>query len=148
MINTFGYTLRNTTSYWCHNNMLEFPNYIFSKLTQAFCKCQQKTQNDKQTYMELKNMMQKETKRVEVYYERIQKLAHGFNIPTINNFLIIVFKAGLQSYFIIATIGMKWSTLQQYKEVVMLCEKGMTTVEMRNALLVPKNIKQVVPTKT
>jgi hypothetical protein len=59
-----------------------------------------------------------------------------------------VFKAGLQSYFIIATIGMKWSTLQQYKEVVMLCEKGMTTVEMRNALLVPKNIKQVVPTKT
>jgi hypothetical protein len=57
--------------------------------------------------MELKNMMQKETKRVEVYYERIQKLAHGFNIPTINNFLIIVFKAGLQSYFIIATIGMK-----------------------------------------
>ncbi len=27
--------------------------------------------------MELKNMKQEETKRVEVYYERIQKLAHG-----------------------------------------------------------------------
>jgi hypothetical protein len=30
----------------------------------------------------------------------------------------------------------------------MLCEKGMTIIEMRNALLIPKNIKQVVPTKT
>jgi hypothetical protein len=59
-----------------------------------------------------------------------------------------VFKTGLQSYFRIVTIGMKWSTLQQHKEVVMLCEKGMTIIEMRNALLIPKNIKQVVPTKT
>jgi hypothetical protein len=45
--------------------------------------------------MELKNMKQEETKRVEVYYERIQKLVHGLQIPTIDNFLIIVFKAGL-----------------------------------------------------
>jgi hypothetical protein len=27
--------------------------------------------------MDLKNMKQEETKRVEVYYERIQKLVHG-----------------------------------------------------------------------
>jgi hypothetical protein len=45
--------------------------------------------------MELKNMKQEETKRVEVYYERIQKLVHGLQVPTIDNFLIIVFKAGL-----------------------------------------------------
>ncbi len=45
---------------------------------------------------------------MEVYYERIQKLAHGLQVPTIINFLIIVFRAGLQSYLKIATIGMKW----------------------------------------
>jgi len=36
--------------------MLEFPNCAFSELTQAFCKCDRKTQNVEQTYMELKNM--------------------------------------------------------------------------------------------
>jgi hypothetical protein len=36
-----------------------------------------KNQNDEQIYMELKNMKQEEIKRVEVYYERIQKLVHG-----------------------------------------------------------------------
>jgi hypothetical protein len=45
--------------------------------------------------MKLKNMKQKEIERVEVYYEQIQKLAHGFLVPTTNNFLIIVFRAGL-----------------------------------------------------
>jgi hypothetical protein len=37
-------------------------------------------------------MKQKEIERVEVYYERIQKLAHDLQVPTINNFLINVFK--------------------------------------------------------
>jgi hypothetical protein len=57
--------------------MSEFPGYIFLELTQAFCKHHWKTQNDEQIYMELKNMKQEETKKVEVYYEWIQKLAHG-----------------------------------------------------------------------
>jgi hypothetical protein len=48
--------------------------------------------------------------------------------------LISVFRTNLQSYFKIATLGMKQSTLQQHKEVVMLCEKGMTTAEARSAL--------------
>jgi hypothetical protein len=48
--------------------------------------------------MEFKNMKQKEIERVEVYYERIQKLVHGLQIPTTDSFLTIVFKAGLQSY--------------------------------------------------
>ncbi len=56
IINAFSYMLRNTTSNWCHNYMLKFPSYNFSKLTHAFCKCHQKTQNDEQIYMELKNM--------------------------------------------------------------------------------------------
>jgi hypothetical protein len=40
-------------------------------------------------------MKQEETKRVEVYYERIQKLAHGLQIPTIDNFLTTLFRVGL-----------------------------------------------------
>jgi hypothetical protein len=35
-------------------------------------------------------MKQNETKRVEVYYEKIQKLAHGLQVPTIDNFLTIM----------------------------------------------------------
>jgi hypothetical protein len=63
--------------------------------------------------MELKNMKQEETKRVEVYYEWIQKLAHGLQVLTTYIFLTTVFRVGLQSYIRITTIGMKRSTLQQ-----------------------------------
>jgi hypothetical protein len=56
IINAFIYTLKDMTLDWCHNYMLEFPNCIFSKLTQTFYKCYQKIQNDEQIYMELKNM--------------------------------------------------------------------------------------------
>jgi hypothetical protein len=33
---------------------------------------------------------------VEVYYEQIQKLAHGLQVPTIENFLIVMFRTSLQ----------------------------------------------------
>ncbi len=52
-------------------------------------------------------MKQKKTEKVEVYYEWIQKLAHGLQVPTTYNFLSIMFRMGLQSYFIITTIKMK-----------------------------------------
>jgi hypothetical protein len=42
--------------------------------------------------MELKNMKQEETKRVEVYYEQIQKLAHGLKYQPQIVFLTIVIK--------------------------------------------------------
>jgi hypothetical protein len=57
-------------------------------------------------------MKQEETERVEVYYEQIQKLAHGLQVPTIDDFFIIVFKVGLQSYPKVASTRMKQSTLQ------------------------------------
>jgi hypothetical protein len=77
IINAFSYRLKDTTSDSCHNYMSKFLDCTFSKLTQAFCKCHWKIQNDKQIYMELKNMKQEENERVEVYYERIQKSAHS-----------------------------------------------------------------------
>ncbi len=46
VINVFNYMLRDMASNWCHNYMLEFPNYTFLQLTQAFCKFHWKTQND------------------------------------------------------------------------------------------------------
>ncbi len=52
-------------------------------------------QNDKQIYMEFKNVKHGETKWVEVYYERIHKSVHGLQNPTSNNFLTIVFQGGL-----------------------------------------------------
>jgi hypothetical protein len=128
-------------SNWCHNYMSQFLNCIFSKFTHAFCKHHQKIQNDEQIYMELKNMKQEETEKVEVYYERIQKLAHSLQVPTIDNFLTIVFIVSLQSCLIIATTRMKRSTLQQHKEAKMLCEKCMTITKARNALSAPQSIK-------
>jgi hypothetical protein len=52
-----------------------------------------------------------------------------------------MFRASLQSYHKIATIRMKWSTLQEHKEATMLCEEVMITAEARSALLVPQSIK-------
>ncbi len=98
--------------------------------------------------MELKNMKQMKTKRVEVYYERIQNLAHGLQIPIIDNFFTIMFKVGLQSYFKTTTSRMKRSTLQQHKKVTMLCEEAMTITKTRNALLIPQNTKQAALVKT
>jgi hypothetical protein len=63
IINAFNYTLRDMASKWCHNYMSNFFTMFFRNL--HICR---KTQNDKQIYMELKNMKQKEIK-VEVYYE-------------------------------------------------------------------------------
>jgi hypothetical protein len=85
---------------------------------------------------------------VEVYYEQIQKLVRGLQLPTMDSFLIIMFRMGLQSYFRIATIVMKRLTFQQHKEVAVLCEERMIVAEARNALLVPQTTKQVTPPKT
>jgi hypothetical protein len=121
--------------------MQKFPNCTFSKLTQAFYKRHRKTHNDEKIYMELKNMKQEEIKGVEVYYERFQKFAHGLQVPTTYSFLTIVFRASLQSYLKITIAGMKRSTLQQHKEVMMLCGKGMTIAEVRSALSIPQSTK-------
>jgi len=61
---------------------------------------------------------------VKVYYEQIQKLVHGLQVPTTDNFFTILCKTSLQSYLKIVILVMKRSTLQQHKEVVMLCEEG------------------------
>jgi len=43
---------------------------------------------------------------------------------------------------------MKRSTLQQHKEVAMLCEEGMITLETRSELSIPQNTKEATLMKT
>ncbi len=74
---------------------------------------------------------------MKVYYEQIQKLIHGLQVPTIYRFLTIVFKVCLQSNLKIATARTKQSTLQHHKEATMLCEESMITIETRSALSIP-----------
>jgi hypothetical protein len=56
-------------------------------------------------------MKQEKNERVEVYYERLLKLANNLQHRTIDSFLNIVFRSKLQSYLCVATIGMKKKTL-------------------------------------
>ncbi len=57
-------------------------------------------------YMELKNMKQEKTKRVEVYYEWIQNLAHGLQVPTTYNFMITMLE---KVYSHISELGLQGS---------------------------------------
>jgi hypothetical protein len=71
---------------------------------------------------------------MEVYYERSLKLANNLQHKTTNSFLIIVFRFGLQPYLCLVIKGMKRETLQQHKEVALVCEEGISEVEAINNL--------------
>ncbi len=78
---------------------------------------------------------------MEVYYEILLKFANSLQHKITNNFLTIVFRSGLQPYFHVATIGMKRETLQQHKEISLVCEEGIFEVEAISNMLVPQNSK-------
>jgi hypothetical protein len=56
-------------------------------------------------------MKQEKNERVEVYYERLLKLANSFQHKTTNSFLTIVFKYGLQPHMCVAITCMKGETM-------------------------------------
>jgi hypothetical protein len=56
-------------------------------------------------------MKHEKNERVEVYYERLLKLANSLQHKTTNSFLTIIFSFRLQPYLHVATIGMKKETL-------------------------------------
>jgi hypothetical protein len=72
-------------------------------------------------------MKQEKNEIVEVYYERLLKLANSFQHRTTNSFLIIVFKSRLQPYLRVATINMKRETFQQHE----VCEKKNSELESK-----------------
>jgi len=69
-------------------------------------------------------MKQEKNERVEVYYERLLKLANNLQHKTIYSFMTTLFKSGLQPYLCVAIVGMKRKTLQQHKEITLVCEEG------------------------
>jgi hypothetical protein len=66
-------------------------------------------------------MKQEKNERVEIYYEKLLKLANSLQHKTID-------RIGLQPYLHVATIGMKRETLQQHKEATLVCEEGISEV--------------------
>jgi hypothetical protein len=80
---------------------------------------------------------------VEVYYERLLKLANNLQHKTTYNFFTI-FRFGLHPYLRVAIASMKSKTLQQHKEVTLVCEKGIFEVEAINNMLIPKSNKTIL----
>jgi hypothetical protein len=56
-------------------------------------------------------MKHEKNERVEVYYERLLKLANNLQHMIIDSFLTIVFKSGLQPYLCVTIIGIKKETV-------------------------------------
>jgi len=56
-------------------------------------------------------MKQVNNERMEVYYERLLKLANSLQHKTTNSFLIIIFRFELQPYLCVVTTSMKRETL-------------------------------------
>jgi hypothetical protein len=82
-------------------------------------------------------MKQEKNERVEVYYERLLKLANNLQHKTTDNFLTIIFRFGLQPYLRVATIGMKKKTMQHHKEASLVCEEGICKIKALSYLSVP-----------
>jgi hypothetical protein len=107
IINLFSFTLKDIVFDWCNNYMGDYLDCIFAKLQLVFCKKFKTLQNDEQVYLKLKNMQHEKNERVEVYYERLLKLANSLQHTTTNNFLTIVFRSRLQPYLHVTIASMK-----------------------------------------
>ncbi len=88
-------------------------------------------------------MKQEKNEKVEVYYEKLLKLANSFQHKTTNSFLTIIFGYGLQPYLRVAITRMKRETLQQHKEATLICEEFFFKVEAISSLCVPHSSKIV-----
>jgi hypothetical protein len=74
IINLFGFILKYSISKWGEIFFQDHPNFTFEKLEQTFCKWFKTLKNDKEVYMQLRNIQQQTIERVEVYYEHLIKL--------------------------------------------------------------------------
>jgi hypothetical protein len=90
--------------------MGDYLNYTFAELQLVFCKRYRKVQNDEQVYLQLKNMKQAKNERVEVYYERLLKLANRLQHKIIDSFKLL-FSNMDYNHIRVATTCMKRETL-------------------------------------
>jgi hypothetical protein len=68
-------------------------------------------------------MKQEKNERVEVYHERLLKLATSLQHNITNSFLTTIFRFGLQPYLHVVAVGMKRETLQEHKEATLVREE-------------------------
>jgi hypothetical protein len=81
-------------------------------------------------------MKQKKNEKMEVYYERLLKLANSLQQKTTYSFLTTILKYGLQPYLHVTTC-MKRETLQQHKEATLVCEERISNIKAISNLVVP-----------
>jgi hypothetical protein len=79
------------------------------------------------------------TKKVEVYYKRILKLANCLQHKANDNLLTIFFKVGLVPYLRVVTIGMKHNNLFKHEEIAVTCEENMGNPTLYQKLIEPPN---------
>jgi hypothetical protein len=91
LTNLFNITLKDNASDWCNNFMQHNPNCRFAYLKQIFYRHYQTMWNDEHVYLQQKNLKHESVKRIEMYYERLLKLANSLQTPTTNKFLTVLF---------------------------------------------------------
>jgi hypothetical protein len=69
-------------------------------------------------------MKQEKNEKVEVYYERLLKLADSLQHRTTNGFLTTIFKYRLQPYLHVAIVSMKRKNLHNIRKQLLLVKKG------------------------
>jgi hypothetical protein len=94
--------------------------------------------------MQLQNIQQQTTERVEVYYEHMLKLANYLQVKTIDDFLTTIVKVGLLPYLRLTIAGMRINTLIEHKEAVVVCEESELISLSYNALLTTSETNAVV----
>ncbi len=99
--------------------------------------------NDEEVYMQLKNLQQQVSERVEVYYECLLKLANYLQVKTTNVFSTNIFKSSLQWYLRLATIDMMRDTLIKHKEPTLICEESGPNIANYNVLIIQLESKLV-----
>lgn len=91
IVNIFCFTLRDAILEWVENFMQSHLKCTFAKLEATFCKRYWKVQTYEHVYMALRIIKQTPDEKVEVYYERILKLANYLNHKTNNSLFITLF---------------------------------------------------------
>jgi hypothetical protein len=91
----------------------------------------------------LRNLQQEVGEWVEIYYEHLLKLINCLQLKVTDVFLITIFKACLQPYFLLATTSMKKDTLIKHKETTMICEESRLVITNYNVLIIQLKSKSV-----
>ncbi len=62
----------------------------------------------------------KKKEHVKVYYKQIFKLVNCLQIKATDKYLTIIFKVGLHPYVLLLIVDMKWETLIEHKEAMVV----------------------------